>query len=74
MHQLTAIEVNKAASSGTLSFGDDFFIPKTKLIRPDGASLSDVYESKKNDTWATILKAQVKENVRDYFMNGIIVK
>lgn len=62
MHQLTAIEVNKQASAGTLSFGDSYFIPKTKLMRPDGASLSDLYESKKNDSWAAIVKASVKEN------------
>lgn len=64
MHQLTAIEVNKAASAGTLSFGDSYFIPKTKLLRSDGASLSDVYNSKRNDTWASILKASVRENTQ----------
>jgi hypothetical protein len=64
MHQLTAIEVNKQASEGTLSFGDSYFIPKTKLMRPDGASLSDVYESKRNDAWAAILKASVRENAQ----------
>lgn len=65
MHQMTAVEVNKAASAGTLTFGDDYFIPKTRLMRPDGATLSDVYESKKNDTWASILRATVKENAEN---------
>lgn len=64
MHQTTAKAVNAAASAGTLSFGESYFIPKVKLVRPDGASLSDVYESKKNDSWGSILKAQVRESER----------
>lgn len=33
------------------------------LLRSDGASLSAVYESKKQDTWSLILRNKVKEDV-----------
>ena len=36
-------------------------MPKVKILRPDGASLSSVYESKTQDTWSLILKQQLVE-------------
>lgn len=41
-----------------------FFMPKKKILRSDGASLHDVYLSKRGDTWGQILKAQAREDVR----------
>lgn len=38
-------------------------MPKKKILRPDGASLLDVYESKKSDTWGHIIKAQYQEEL-----------
>lgn len=43
---------------------DNFFMPKKQILRSDGASLSDIYDSKKEDTWGKILKAQIAEEVR----------
>jgi len=37
---------------------DNLFMPKVTIYRPDGASLLDIYESKKKDTWGKIIKAQ----------------
>ena len=42
---------------------DSYFMPKVSIPRPDGATLTDIYESKKQDTWGMILKAQIKEDV-----------
>lgn len=42
-----------------------FFMPKKKILRSDGASLHDVYLSKRGDTWGQILKAQAREDVRN---------
>lgn len=41
---------------------ENFFMPKKKILRPDGASLLDVYLSKKDDTWGKIIKAQYLED------------
>lgn len=43
---------------------DNFFMPKKQILRSDGASLSDIYESKRADSWGKILKAQIAEEVR----------
>ena len=32
------------------------------ILRPDGASLLDIYESKKKDYWGKIIKAQYLED------------
>lgn len=37
-------------------------MPKVTIFRPDGASLLDIYESKKKDTWGKIVKAQYLED------------
>ena len=36
-------------------------MPKVRKLRPDGASLSQVYESKREDVWGKILKEQILE-------------
>ena len=41
---------------------DSIFLPKKTIVRPDGASLMDVYESKQNDLWGKIIQAQYKED------------
>eukprot|EP01036_Dinobryon_divergens_P033545 gene33545-43351_t len=43
---------------------DNLFMPKVTILRPDGASLLDVYESKKKDYWGRIVKAQYLEDER----------
>lgn len=42
---------------------DNFFMPKKQIQRSDGATLSDIYASKKADSWGKILKAQIAEEV-----------
>jgi len=41
---------------------ENYYLPKVVITRPDGATLMDIYNSKKADTWARILKAQIKED------------
>lgn len=53
----------ESAAMASMTRAQDYFIPKVKLLRSDGASLSAVYESKKQDTWSLILKNKVKEDV-----------
>jgi hypothetical protein len=36
-------------------------MPKVRKLRPDGATLSQVYESKREDVWGKILKEQILE-------------
>jgi hypothetical protein len=40
---------------------ENYFMPKKKILRSDGASLFDVYASKREDYWGKILKAQILE-------------
>eukprot|EP01039_Chlorochromonas_danica_P001408 gene1406-1531_t len=50
------------AGAGGRSLEDEnFFLPKRRLLRADGASLADVYHSKQEDMWGKIIQAQVKE-------------
>lgn len=42
---------------------ENYFMPKRKILRPDGATLLDMYESKKKDMWGQIIKAQYREDV-----------
>jgi len=46
---------------------DNFFMPKKQIQRSDGATLSDIYASKKADSWGKILKAQIAEEVSSFF-------
>lgn len=39
-------------------------MPKVRKLRPDGATLSQVYESKREDVWGKILKEQIAEEDR----------
>lgn len=64
---------NNLGSSGKLDtvqeipeidMNDNYFMPKKKILRPDGATLLDIYESKKGDTWGKIIRAQYLEDVR----------
>ena len=50
------------ASSDVLKLSDRVFLPKKTIVRPDGATLMDVYESKKKDLWGKIIQAQYKED------------
>lgn len=47
----------------TVEITDNFFMPKRTIQRSDGATLSDIYNSKKADSWGKILKAQIAEEV-----------
>ena len=42
---------------------DNMFMPKRDIPRSDGATLSEIYASKKADSWGKILKAQLREEV-----------
>ena len=46
-----------------IEINDNFFMPKREIMRSDGATLSDIYNSKKADSWGKILKAQILEEV-----------
>lgn len=46
---------------GDLNTDTDIFLPKVRKLRPDGASLGDVYRSKKEDVWGKILREQLHE-------------
>mmetsp|Transcript_13745 Transcript_13745/g.30307 ORF Transcript_13745/g.30307 Transcript_13745/m.30307 type:complete len:534 (-) Transcript_13745:226-1827(-) len=48
-----------------LEANDNFFMPKREILRSDGASLSDIYNSKRADSWGVILKAQLAEEERE---------
>ena len=50
-----------ASQKSTLKFNDNYFMPKRTIQRPDGATLTEVYQSKRADTWASILKAQLRD-------------
>ena len=50
------------ASSEILKLTDSVFLPKKTIVRPDGATLMDVYDSKKEDLWGKIIAAQYKED------------
>lgn len=50
------------ASSEILKLTDRVFLPKKTIVRPDGATLMDVYDSKKEDLWGKIIAAQYKED------------
>jgi len=43
----------------------DIFLPKVRKVRPDGATLADVYRSKKEDVWGKILREQIAEEERN---------
>lgn len=47
---------------------DNYFMPKRTILRPDGASLIDIYNSKRDDTWGKIIKAQYKEDVSIFLL------
>ena len=45
----------------------DIFLPKVRKLRSDGASLSEVYRSKKEDVWGKILHQQlIEEEQKNY--------
>mmetsp|Transcript_8792 Transcript_8792/g.14980 ORF Transcript_8792/g.14980 Transcript_8792/m.14980 type:complete len:515 (+) Transcript_8792:68-1612(+) len=55
-----ASQIDKANTDDSV----DIFMPKVRKLRPDGASLSQVYESKREDVWGKILKEQIVEEDR----------
>ena len=64
---LRKMQVNikkKYAKQGasSIKFDDNFFMPKRAIQRPDGATLTEVYQSKLQDTWGRIIKAQYVED------------
>lgn len=44
-----------------LNTDTDIFLPKVRKLRPDGASLADVYRSKREDMWGKIVREQYRE-------------
>jgi hypothetical protein len=57
-------EALSKSTSSQIDFGENRFLPKVKKVRPDGATLTDVYRSKKEDIWGKILHQQILEEVR----------
>ena len=56
-------EALSKTSSSNLDFDENRFLPKVRKVRPDGATLTDVYRSKKEDIWGKILHQQIVEEV-----------
>lgn len=53
----------RASRQGARDVNDDnYFMPKVTKFRPDGASLMDVYQSKREDTWSKIIQSQLRED------------
>ena len=53
----------RASRHGARDVNDDnYFMPKVTKFRPDGASLMDVYQSKREDTWSKIIQSQLRED------------
>lgn len=49
---------NKNGKS-SIKFDDNYFMPKVTICRPDGSTLSSIYQSKREDTWSHILKGTI---------------
>ena len=45
---------------------DNIFMPKKTILRPDGASLFDIYKSKKEDSWGELVSEWVDEWVSEW--------
>ncbi len=58
----SAVTLSSSASSTSIADMVNF-MPKVTKLRADGASLHDIYLSKKQDFWGKIIKAQFKEEV-----------
>jgi hypothetical protein len=65
MNARKALSKKTSGQKGTFKFDDAHFIPKRPIRRPDGASLSEVYASKKQDLWGAIIKQQYLESERE---------
>ena len=65
MHQSSerALEYNDGHQFMETALQLKNYFPKKQLLRLDGSTLADVYNSKRNDTWGSIIKAQVIEFV-----------
>jgi hypothetical protein len=61
----TRTKVKAQMTSDMLKLSDSMFMPKKTIVRPDGASYMDVYESKKGDLWGQIIKAQYLEDLEN---------
>lgn len=62
--KLRKTQVNVAKDlmqKGSGRLDDNRFMPKVSLLRADGSSLADIYQSKKEDAWGKIQLAQVYE-------------
>lgn len=67
MRKMTVEAMNKTRKRGNttvIGVPDDanYFMPKVPICRPDGASLQSVYDSKRQDLWGQIIRAQVIED------------
>ena len=59
-----AANLSNTLSTTSMDLDENRFLPKVKKVRPDGATLTEVYQSKKEDVWGKILQAQLLEEVR----------
>lgn len=57
-------KTRRRGNSTVIGVPDDanYFMPKVPILRPDGASLQSVYDSKRQDLWGQIIRAQVIED------------
>jgi hypothetical protein len=67
MRKMTIEAMNKTKKRGNstvIGVPDDqnYFMPKVSKLRPDGASLLSIYDSKRQDLWGQIIRAQVVED------------
>lgn len=61
------IKTKLKAQSTSIGVPSDanYFMPKVQKVRPDGASLTMVYDSKKQDLWGKIIKGQYEADEHD---------
>jgi hypothetical protein len=69
------LKTKKFNATNTVGVADDanYFMPKIQKLRPDGASLTDVYASKRQDLWGQIIRAQVIEDVIIYPFVKVVI-
>ena len=57
----TLNNISKDASLSRVLEDTNRFMPKVRKYRPDGATLSSIYASKREDSWGKIIKQQLLE-------------
>lgn len=67
------MKTRKKDRTSTIGVPSDtnYFMPKVEKLRPDGASLTTVYEAKQRDYWGKIIKGQYIEDEHKKFQDRL---